>query len=64
MNAAVYLMVASFIMMCVIAGFLLFVNTRIQRQQRERYFGDIRHVKIPDDPAELKKKPKPPYRIF
>ncbi|NEM83847.1 hypothetical protein G3V89_24060 [Escherichia coli] len=53
--------------MVAIVAFLLIINTRIERQQRERYFGDISHVRIPDNARELSKpakRPKPPYRPF
>lgn len=64
---AVILMVVSVVLMVLIVGFLLLVNRRIERQQRERLLGDIRHVRIPDDARDLtnpRKKPKPPYRPF
>ena len=65
--AAVLLMIVSGVLMVAIVAFLLIVNTRIERQQRERYFGDISHVRIPDNARELSKpakRPKPPYRPF
>ena len=67
MFAAVLLMIVSGVLMVAIVAFLLIVNARIERQQREHYFGDISHVRIPDDPSELvgsRKRPKPPYRPF
>ncbi|PZP03445.1 MAG: hypothetical protein DI618_03330 [Dermacoccus nishinomiyaensis] len=44
MLAAVLLMIVSGVLMVAIVAFLLIINTRIERQQRERYFGDISHV--------------------
>lgn len=67
MNAAIVLMIVSVILMVAIVGFLLVINRRIERDQRERLLGDIRHVRIPDDARDLtrgRKKPKPPYRPF
>lgn len=63
--AAIFLMIVSVFVMLGIAFFIIRVNRNVQRQHRERYFGDISHIRIPDDPSELtdrKKKPKPPYR--
>ena len=51
--------------MALIVVFIVRVNDQVQRQQRERYFGDISHVRIPDDTSELtdrRQRPKPPYR--
>lgn len=67
MNAAVFLMAASVVLMALIAGFLLLVNRTIERGHRERLFGDVSHVQIPDDARDLtnpRKKPRPPYRPF
>ena len=67
MLAAVLLMIVSGVLMVAIVAFLLIINTRIERQQRERYCGDISHVRIPDNARELSKpakRPKPPYRPF
>lgn len=65
MNAAIGLMLASVVVMVLIVAFLLHINAQVQRQQRERHFGDISHVRIPDDTSELderRQRPKPPYR--
>ena len=65
MLAAVMLMIVSVVMMVLIVAFLAHVNGEVQRQQRERHFGDISHVRIPDDTSELtdrRQRPKPPYR--
>ena len=65
MNAAIGLMIASVVVMALIVVFIVRVNNQVQRQQRERYFGDISHVRIPDDTSELTdrcQRPKPPYR--
>ena len=67
MNAAIGLMIASVVVMALIVVFIVRVNNQVQRQQRERYFGDISHVRIPDNARELSKpakRPKPPYRPF
>lgn len=66
MLAAVMLMIVSVVMMVLIVAFLAHVNGEVQRQQRERHFGDISHVRIPDDARDLERprKPKPPYRPF
>lgn len=64
--AAEMLMVASVVLMLLIVGFLLLVNRAVQRQHREQ-LGDLRHIKIPDDPrdaASPRKRPKPPYRLL
>lgn len=65
MNAAVGLMIASVVVMALIVAFLVRINAQVQRQQRERHFGDISHVRIPDDTRgldERRQRPKPPYR--
>lgn len=65
MNTAIGLMIASVVVMALIVVFIVRVNNQVQRQQRERYFGDISHVRIPDDTSELtdrRQRPKPPYR--
>lgn len=66
MLAAVLLMIVSVVLMALIALFIMRVNREVQRQQRERHFGDISHVQIPDDLRDLEtqRKPKPPYRPF
>lgn len=63
-GAMIFLTVMGVLVMVGIAVFLLRVNKQVQRRQAEELFGDISHVKIPDDPRDLAKarKPKPPYR--
>lgn len=65
--AAILLMIVSVVAMALVVGFIVWINARVQREQRERHFGDISHVEIPDDLSSLdakKKRPKPPYRPF
>lgn len=64
MNAAMWLMLISFVLMLIIGAFIVRVNMLVQRAQREKA-GDISHIRIPDDPSALTRrrhKPKPPYR--
>lgn len=64
-QAMIFLTAISVIVMVAIAVFVVRVFKRVDQQHGERYFGDLSHIKIPDDARELtdpKKKPKPPFR--
>ena len=65
----VALTLVTFVVMAAMAAFVVRVFKRVDRDARERYFGDLSHIRIPDDPRELtskrgsrKHKTKPPYR--
>lgn len=64
-QAMIFLTGMSVVVMVALAAFVVRLFHRVDRQQREHYFGDISHIKIPDDASSLtnrRKKPKPPYR--
>lgn len=63
-GAMIFLTVMSVAVMIGIVAFIIRVNRDVQRQHAERHFGDISHIKVPDDPSELERapKPKPPFR--